>query len=366
MLAHTAGGHHTGCPPSLLPYTAPDEICLAPWPRGALPGKEERGPNTANTPTCIAPASSRAAALLRTQQPARHVPGSGRVRAHPPPEPVGARAAGESWQPCKQPSRGATSICWATRGLEPVRNLIRLCDMADLFRDWADGGLGAWGMPQPRRLSCIHAPRGYRLLPFIAGPQIPLPQCWGDPWKEIPALVLTCHYVVPRGTAQAIERGQRINGEKNEGRSPQKKDNPPYTSSSSTHALQLLFRNELVLPYLQPPPVPGHPAGRHPMPACPVLVRPCPLCPVPVGTAAALPPCPATDGQERRLHNGKCEWGEGSASEKPHKHPAGDTGAIFTPQALARRALINKSKPSLPCPAAASSAGTVPGGITVP
>lgn len=48
MLAHMAGGHHTGCPPSLLPYTAPDEICLAPWQRSALPGKEERGPNTTN------------------------------------------------------------------------------------------------------------------------------------------------------------------------------------------------------------------------------------------------------------------------------------------------------------------------------
>lgn len=36
----------------------------------------------------------------------------------------------------------------------------------------------------------------------------------------------------------------------------------------------------------------------------------------------------------RRVHNGKCERGEGSAAEKPHKHPAGATGAICTAQAL--------------------------------
>lgn len=33
--------------------------------------------------------------------------------------------------------------------------------------------------------------------------------------------------------------------------------------------------------------------------------------------------------------------------EKPHKHPASDSGAIFTPQALTWWALINESKPSL-------------------
>lgn len=36
----------------------------------------------------------------------------------------------------------------------------------------------------------------------------------------------------------------------------------------------------------------------------------------------------------QRVHNGKCERGEGSAAEKPHKHPAGATGAISTAQAL--------------------------------
>lgn len=36
----------------------------------------------------------------------------------------------------------------------------------------------------------------------------------------------------------------------------------------------------------------------------------------------------------QRVHNGKRERGEGSAAEKPHKHPAGATGAISTAQAL--------------------------------
>lgn len=39
MLAHMAGGHHTGCPPGLQPYTSPDGICLAPWRRDAFPGR---------------------------------------------------------------------------------------------------------------------------------------------------------------------------------------------------------------------------------------------------------------------------------------------------------------------------------------
>lgn len=132
-----AGGHHTGCSPTLL-------LMGSAWLRGdTMPcSGRRRGDRTpANAPTCIAPASSRAPALLQTQQPA----GSSRARAHPPPEPEGAGTAGESRQPCKQPGHGATGICWAPCGLESVGNLIRLCDMAELFRHRAAGGLSARG-----------------------------------------------------------------------------------------------------------------------------------------------------------------------------------------------------------------------------
>lgn len=49
---------------------------------------------------------------------------------------------------------------------------------------------------------------------------------------------------------------------------------PPYTSSSSSHNLQLLFRNDLVLPYLQPHRSPSTPLAG--IPHQPALCRPPP------------------------------------------------------------------------------------------
>lgn len=46
MLAHMAGGYHTGSPPGLQPYTTPDGLCLATRQHTATPREEEGGPNT--------------------------------------------------------------------------------------------------------------------------------------------------------------------------------------------------------------------------------------------------------------------------------------------------------------------------------
>jgi len=156
---------HPACSPTPL-------LMGSAWPRGdTMPclGRRRGDRTLTKAPTCIAPASSRAAALFQTQQPAGHGPGSGRVRAHPPPVPAGARTAEESQQPCKQPSRGATSICWAPHRLESVGNLIRLCDMVELFRDRAAGGLSRGSVPGhchsptgsttsalPKEVACCH------------------------------------------------------------------------------------------------------------------------------------------------------------------------------------------------------------------
>ena len=167
-LVGTTVAAHLACGPTPL-------LLGSAWPHGNTmphPGRRRGDRTPANAPTCIAPASSRAAALLQMQQPTGQAPGSSRVRAHPP-------TAGESWQPCKQPSHGATSICWAPCGLESVGNLIRLCDTAELFRDRAakgsvpmgcHGPTGSTACALPEDVACCHC-------------RTPNPpsQCWGDP-----------------------------------------------------------------------------------------------------------------------------------------------------------------------------------------
>lgn len=131
-----------------------------------------------------------------------------------------------------------------------------------------------------------------------------------------------------------------------------RKGDSPRRKATPVHLIiqQLLFRNEVMFPCLQPHRSPG------------ILLTGIPHQPDPCWLPLPLVPrcCWArpshsaqqgwarADGQERHSHNGKTECGEGRVLEKPRKHPAGDSGAIFTPQAPTWRALINESKRSLP------------------